>query len=350
MRLSGRRVLRPDGSLRPGTVTIDGATIVAVDDAAAGSLPDVTLAPGLLDLQVNGAAAVDVWSATADQLDRLGAWLAARGTTGWCPTLTSRPLADYAVWLDEHAGRATGELGLHLEGPFLTRAGAHRPDSLLGTVDRPWVTGLPDRVRIVTLAPELPGALAAISELRDRGVAVALGHTEATYDTACRAAAAGARVVTHVFNAMAPLGSREPGLAGAALTRADLTPAVIGDGIHVHPAVLGLVLHSGPAVLVSDSVAWERPGLDTRTGAARLPDGTLAGSIITAVDAVRVAVQAAGVGLDVALTAATATPAAILGCGERGRLAPGMRADLIELDGDLRVRRVWAGGNLLDPG
>jgi N-acetylglucosamine-6-phosphate deacetylase len=350
VRLSGRRVLRPDGSLGPGTVVIDGARITAVEDAPAGSGPDVTLAPGLIDVQVNGAAARDAWSATADGLDELGAWLARRGTTGWCPTLTSRPLDAYATWLSSHDRPATGEIGLHLEGPFLSRPGAHTPAALRPEVDRAWLAGLPARVRIVTLAPELPGALEAITELTARGVVVALGHTDATYDDALRAAEAGARLVTHVFNAMTPLGHRQPGLPGAALTLDALTPAVIGDGVHVHPAILGLVLRTGTAVLVSDSVAWERGGLVTDGGAARLADGTLAGSMITLAGAVKIAVEQAGVALGTALTAATATPAALLGCADRGRLVAGARADVVELDGGLQPCRVWVGGNLLGPG
>jgi N-acetylglucosamine-6-phosphate deacetylase len=350
VRLSARRVLRPDGSLRPGTITFDGATITAVEDLGGRSAPDVVLAPGLIDLQVNGAAALDVWASTAEDLDDLGRWLAAHGTTAWCPTLTSRPLDAYARWFAAHQHPATGELGVHLEGPFLTRSGAHRAADLLATVDGGWLAALPERVRIVTLAPELPGALDAVRELAARGVVVALGHTEAGYELASDAAAAGARLVTHVFNAMPPLGSRQPGLPGAALTLDALVPAVIGDGVHVHPATLRLVLQSGPAVLVSDAVAWDRPGLVIDGGAARLPDGTLAGSVITMVDAVRVAVRRSGIGLGAALVAASATPAAVLGFHERGRIALGARADLIELDPDLRLMRVWAGGSVIDPG
>lgn len=335
------RVLRPDGSLRPGVVVCSAGRVERVDEAAGAELPDRILAPGLVDLQVNGLGDVDVARSDGPALERLDRRLAEAGTTAWCPTLTSRPLDWYAGWFAGHPRPTPGEIGVHLEGPFISRAGAHRRDALQAP-DAAWIDALPDRVRIVTLAPELPGGLDAIDRLTPARV-VALGHSEADYACALEAAARGATLVTHVFNAMAGLHHREPGLVGAALARTGLTPAVIGDGVHVHPAVLRLVLAGGPAVLVSDSVASERTGLEVDAGAARLPDGTLAGSVITLADAVRVAVDA-GVALPDALLAATATPAAIVGRPDLGRFAPGARADLVAFDPDLRVEGVWRNG------
>ncbi|GAC1517740.1 MAG: N-acetylglucosamine-6-phosphate deacetylase [Acidimicrobiales bacterium] len=335
-------MLRPDGSLRPGAVVWTGDRIEAVEELGPGPHPDRTLAPGFVDLQVNGYAALDVAGGSGDDLDALDRTLAAAGTTAWCPTLTSRPLDWYAGWFAAHQRRPVGELAIHLEGPFLSRAGAHRPDALR-TPDATWIAALPGRVGLVTLAPELAGAPDAIAQLIRRSVVAALGHSEATYAEAVAAAERGATLVTHVFNAMPGLHHREPGLVGAALARDDLTPAVIGDGVHVHPAVLRLVLASGPAILVSDSVAWEQRGLVIQHGAARLPDGTIAGSVITLADAVRVAVDA-GAGLTAALVAAAATPARIMGRSDLGVLAAGARADIVELDPELRVRAVWRGG------
>jgi len=330
-RLSASRVLRPDGSLRPGTVVLDGGRIDAVLDEAGASPPDLTLCPGLVDLQVNGLGDLDVWRG---DLDALGRALRAAGTTAWCPTLTSAPLDAYAAWFAAHPVPAPGEVGVHLEGPFLhpARAGAHPPEHLRPP-DAAWLAGLPPRVRLVTLAPELPGGLEATAALRARGVAVALGHSNATYDEALAAAEAGATLVTHVFNAMAPMHHRAPGLAGAALSDARLAPAVIGDGVHVHPAVLALVLATGRAVLVSDSV---------RTDAARRPDGSLGGSTVTLAEAVGVAVRA-GVPLATALVAATARPAALIGRTDLGRLEPGARGDVVALDASFRVVRVASG-------
>jgi len=330
-RLPARRVLRPDGSLRPGTVVLEGGRVEAVLDDAGASPPDLTLAPGLVDLQVNGVGGDDVWSG---DLDALGRRLRAAGTTAWCPTLTSRPLASYAAWFASHPSTAPGEIGVHLEGPFLdpARAGAHPPEHLRPP-DTAWLAALPARVRLCTLAPELPGGLDAVSLLSARGTVVALGHSSATYEEALAAAAAGARLVTHVFNAMAPMHHRAPGLAGAALSDPRLTPAVIGDGVHVHPAVIGLVLGTGRAVLVSDSV---------KAGDERLPDGRLGGSTVTLAGAVRVAVRA-GVPLAVALVAATARPADVMGRADLGRLEPGARGDVVAFDASLQVVQVASG-------
>jgi N-acetylglucosamine-6-phosphate deacetylase len=320
-----------------------GDRVAAVLDDAGDDPPDRTLAPGLVDLQVNGLGAHGV-----DDPVALGAALHAAGTTSWCPTLTSRPLPEVDAWLAAHPDPAPGEIGIHLEGPFLSpaRAGAHPPGALRAP-DVEWLAGLPPRVRLVTLAPELPGALEAIGQLRAAGVVVALGHSDATYEQALAAAEAGASLVTHVFNAMAPLHHRAPGLAGAALTEPRLVPAVIGDGVHVHPAVLALVLMGRRAVLVSDSVRIV--GLDTTRRAARLPEGTagggtLAGSVITLADAVRTAV-AAGVPLAVALTAASTTPADVMGRADLGRIAAGARGDVIALDPQLGVQAVWSAGH-----
>lgn len=341
-RLEAARVLRPDGSLRPGAVVWAGDRIQAVEDIPPGAHPDRTLIPGLIDLQVNGYADVDVATGSADALDALDHRLATAGTTAWCPTLTSRPLDWYAGWFADHPRPVAGEIGVHLEGPFIARPGAHRPE-VLRAPDAGWIAELPSRVALVTLAPELPGAMAAIGQLSPHRV-VALGHSEATFAQAQEAAGCGATLVTHVFNAMPGLHHREPGLVGAALARHGLTPAVIGDGVHVHAAILRLVLDSGPAVIVTDSVAWEnRPALVVERGAARLHDGTLAGSVITAAEALRTAVGA-GVGLADGLAALTATPARIMRRADLGIIAPGARADVVELDPALQVTRVWRGG------
>jgi N-acetylglucosamine-6-phosphate deacetylase len=341
----------------PAAVVVEGARVAGID-AVAGPVPDRTLAPGLVDLQVNGLDDVDVAAARDDDWSRLDALLAAGGVTTWCPTLVTAPLAGYPERLAAIAGAAgrpgggrPSIAGAHLEGPFLGgRPGAHPVDLLL-PLDLGWLAALPEVVRLVTLAPELDGAPDAVRLLRARGVAVSLGHSAASPAQVGACVAAGATLVTHLFNGMPPLHHRDPGLAGEALLDDRLTACVIGDGVHVAPAAVAIAFRCKPpgrVALVSDAIAWRAPehaGAAIRLvdGAARLADGTLAGSAITLDAAVRTAV-AGGVPLADALVAASATPAAAVGCNDRGRLAPGARADLVALGPDLEVQATWVAG------
>lgn len=337
---------------------VDGETVVDVVPAR-GRVPDRTLVPGFVDLQVNGHDDVDVATATAGDWDRLDTLLLAQGVTAWCPTLTTAPLDAYGPPLDRIGSamaRAGGDrpwmVGIHLEGPFLgDRSGAHRPE-WIRDADLEWLAALPTTVRVVTLAPERPGALEAVSQLAQQGVLVALGHSSAGHDEAVAAVDAGARVVTHLFNAMAPLHHRSPGLAGAALADDRLAVSVIADGVHLHPAALRLAFRAkgpGRVVLVTDAVAWRSgrvAGRDVavRDGAPRLPDGTIAGSCLTMDGAVRTAATVAGVALADAVAAASTTPASLLGLEGRGRIETGATADLVALGPDLAVEATWVAG------
>ncbi len=371
--LRAATVLTPDGPLSPGEVTVEDGVIVAVGPPRPGTAPDLdpdrVLVPGFLDLQVNGIGTVDVATADGDDWDRLDEALLAQGVTTWCPTLTSTSDPALAAALDRvtAAARRTADrprptlAGAHLEGPFLAVAGAHPPEHLRPVLDPAWPAGLPAVVRLVTLAPELPGALDAVRFLTDRGILVALGHSACTYEEARVAAAAGARLVTHLGNAMAPFHHRRPGLLGAALTDPLLTCSLIADLVHVHPALLHLAFAAkGPAgcLLVTDAVAAAagRVGpvtLDPATTVVgpgglppRLADGTLAGSVLT-VDRALTNLVGAGITLADAVTAVTATPARLLGLHDRGAIAPGRRADLVELETTptgLVVRQVWVAG------
>ncbi|HEX2849236.1 MAG TPA: N-acetylglucosamine-6-phosphate deacetylase [Acidimicrobiales bacterium] len=354
-------VVTPEGLRERARIEVDGGRIVEVGPVPAGSaVPDRVLAPGFVDLQVNGFADVDCSAARDRDWDRLDELILAQGVTAWCPALVTAPLGAYAEPIarigeaasrPDAAGRPT-VLGAHLEGPFLGGApGAHRRQHLV-PIDLEWLGALPDSVRVVTLAPELPGAPDAIRLLAGRGVLVSLGHSTATFEEARRGADAGARLVTHLFNGMGPLHHRRPGLLGAALSDDRLTPSVIADGVHVHPAVLrtaALAKGAGHWVLVTDAVAWEsaRVGdraIEVRDGAPRLADGTLAGSALTMDAAVRRMVTECGVPLADAVGAASTTPAALLGRADRGRIVPGARADLVALTPDLTVSEVWIAG------
>lgn len=356
-------MLTRDGLIGPAVVEMDGERITAVSPAS-GPVPDAIIAPGFIDLQVNGHADIDVAGAAGPDWTRLDDLLLAQGVTGWCPTLVSAALGSYGPVLEriaeaaERPGPGPAILGAHLEGPFLgALPGAHDPRHIVD-VDLPWLASLPPIVRVVTLSPELERAPEAVARLSRRGVVVSLGHSRASYEQALEAAGMGAALVTHLFNAMTTLHHRRPGLIGAALTDPRLLPTLIADGVHVHPAVIlaafrarrGLMGSGHPGIaLVTDAVAWQTGGLGglplRRDGqdAPRRADGTPAGSALTMPRALA-NVVAAGVGATDALRAASWAPARVLGESDRGRLVPGARADLVCLSPRLDVLSTWVGG------
>jgi N-acetylglucosamine-6-phosphate deacetylase len=343
-------------AIEDGRVAASGAADAPRGATAVG---DVLLAPGLVDLQINGLGDVDFWAADPAGWRRAGARQLDAGVTSYLPTLVSAPLDRY----DEAIGRAAAAAddaneaglarieGVHLEGPFLGDApGAHPPELLRG-VDEDWLTATVDArpgfVRLVTLAPEADPGLAGVRELAARDVLVALGHSRCSYEDALAAADAGARLVTHLFNGMGPLAHRAPGLAGAALADDRLTPTLIADLVHVHPAVVAIAARAKDCALVTDAVAvgveYGGHGVIERDGAAWLDDGTLTGSTLTLDRAVR---NVAGlVGPARAIEMATTIPARLLGLDTYGGAGIGGRADLIALDATtLEVTGVWLSG------
>ena len=357
--IRGSRALTPEGWTGPVELVVGADGRIAELRPAPPPVTDVSLVPGFVDLQVNGHDDIDVATADGDDWERLDALLAAQGVTTWCPTLVSAPLDSYPAPLRRitaAAARTGGRpaiAGAHLEGPFLgSRPGAH-PAPHVRPVDATWLAGLPDVVRVLTLGPEVDGAVEATRALTGRGVLVALGHSAATYEQAEVAAGAGARLVTHTFNATGELHQRAPGLLGAALSDDRLTVSLIADLAHVHPALLRLAFRAkgpGRVVLVTDAVAWRSghigeievsPGPG---GVPRLPDGTLAGSALTMDRAVRNVVEAAGVDPADAVTAASTTPAHLLGLDDRGALVPGRRADVVALSPTLSISSTWVAG------
>lgn len=368
-RLDVDRVVTPDGVVAPASVLIDGGGITVVASPSAVGDVDVpvtrhagTLVPGFVDLQVNGIGGHQYGSGSGGPRATAAALLAT-GVTAHCPAVTSRSWDRYAEALGGFA--ATGgsaaprNLGLHLEGPFLSprQAGIHDPGVLVEPSARrvdellEWA-GSP--VAIVTLAPELPGAHRAVRRLRGAGVVVSAGHTDATYDQLRQAVDAGISMVTHLFNAQRGLHHREPGVAGGALLLDGLRASIILDGVHVHPDIAALALRVAPgrvfAVTDAMATAGLAPGLhevdgwtvDTSSGAPRLEDGTLAGSNLTMDAAFRFAAGACG--LSEAVRVTSTTPAQVLGRDDLGVLAAGAAADLVLLDDDLRVAAVWRDG------
>ncbi|MGD9995583.1 MAG: N-acetylglucosamine-6-phosphate deacetylase [Ilumatobacteraceae bacterium] len=354
--IAATRVLTAEGWLDHHAVVVgDGGSIVAIEPVAAA--PDRVLAPGFVDLQVNGIDDVDVASATDQDWSRLDRSLLEHGVTTWCPALVTMALEEYAGPLqrirgamDRPGARRPNIAGVHLEGPFLGAVhGAHRSE-LVVPVDLAWIDSLPDHVRVMTIGAEQPGAVDAVASLTSRGIAVAIGHSRASGDQFAAAVDAGATLVTHLFNAMSGVHHREPGVAVFAMNDPRVGASIIADGIHVHPAVLRLAFAAlqGRALLVTDAVAWRRGtvgsvALAMREGAPRLADGTLAGSALTMDAAVRTCV-AAGIDLADALCAASTEPARRLRSTERGAIEIGRRADLVALRPDLTVEQTWVGG------
>ncbi len=349
--LRGGRVLTATG-WSDAPLLVDGA--VLTESGTASDVLDVTgctVAPGFIDLHVHGAGGHAGQGPEAD-LDGVALALARGGVTAFLATAFAAPLPELrALVTGSRPTRGARCLGVHLEGPWLSpaAAGAQPPAALRAPDVAEALALIADGdVRLVTLAPELPGALELVSALVRRGVRVSLGHSTTSYDDAVLALAAGATGVTHCFNAMSQLSGRDPGLVGAALSRPGLVVEVIADGVHVHPGAVRALFAArgaGGVALVSDCVDGCAPaGALVRDGdVLRLPDGTLAGSALTLADAVRHVVSW-GIGLEDALAMASTTPGAALGLDVS--LRPGARADVVVLDADLRVRHVLVGGVL----
>jgi N-acetylglucosamine-6-phosphate deacetylase len=369
----GGQVVGPFGD-EPATVLVSGGTIsavgsgVGVSGVAVFDASGLLVAPGFIDLQCNGAHGIDL-SSEPERLWDLAELLPRYGVTSFLPTIVSGPpvVIDRALAALGHRGvafRGAEPLGLHLEGPMLNplRRGAHAAEHLvvpsLASVQG-WSRDA--GVVMVTLAPELPGAIDVIGALRGRGVVVAAGHSDATARQAGAGIDAGMTAVTHLFNAMAPFGHREPGLAGVALSDGRVTAGLIADGIHVHPvSVKAAWAALGPdrLALVTDAVAAlgmaagsHRLGghavVSGPDGAVRTLDGRLAGSLLTMDQAVRNLVAFTDCSLAAAVGCATATPARVVAAAAKGLVAVGRDADLVLLTPDLSVVATVVAGTVV---
>jgi N-acetylglucosamine-6-phosphate deacetylase len=369
--LTGARIFEGERFLDDHALVVEGERIAAIVPYAErphGTTRDLgggLLAPGYIDVQVNGGGGVLFNDdPTPEGIAAIAAAHRAYGTVGLLPTLVTdaREVMGAAIAATREARRATpATLGVHLEGPFLDprRKGAHELKYIreITPSDIAMIAGADCGAVMLTLAPNRVGT-EHIAELARRGVLVSLGHSEAGYADARAAVEAGARAFTHLFNAMsAPVG-REPGMAGAALDLTDAFIGIIADGHHVHAANLRIAFAAkrhDRFMLITDAMPPAAGGPDhfdlqgrrvTRAdGYLRLDDGTLAGSVLTMDDAVRYAVDAAGLDLGTALAMASRVPATFLRRDhDLGRIAPGYLASLVHLDDDLRVRDTWIEG------
>jgi N-acetylglucosamine-6-phosphate deacetylase len=350
-----------DGELVRGDVEVDSGLVAAVGLTGTGKGLAV---PGLVDLQVNGYAGIDVLSATPRELVELGSALSRDGVLWYQPTLISAPL-DAMRGALATIGRVAGPdtpariLGAHLEGPFLAPgfAGAHasadlrKPD--LGVLAS--LLGAGCDVTMLTLAPELDGATDVIAACAERGILVSLGHSDARAGAAHAGFDRGASAVTHLFNAMRPFTHRDPCLAGTALARTDVTVMLIADGVHVAREALLVAWRAARErfVLVSDATAAATRGdgsfrlgpveVTVTQGVARTPEGKLAGAVRPLACGLRMLIEL-GVPLVDAVAAVTSRPARLLGRTDAGRLTLGGPADLVVLDEDFAVVQVMRDG------
>jgi N-acetylglucosamine-6-phosphate deacetylase len=400
--LTGGRVVTPRGVLSPGWIRLAGNLIDAVGtgdppEPLAPERPAVDLRgqwvlPGFVDMHVHGGGGASFTEGTEDDARKAAEFHRAQGTTSMLASLVTAPLAELEARAAMLAALVDDGLidGLHLEGPFLSpaRRGAQDPRYMIApdvAVFERLHAAARGHLRVITLAPELPGAFSVIQAATRAGVTVAVGHTDATADVTMAAIDAGATHATHLFNGMRPLHHREPGAAGALLDRDEVTCEVIADGVHLHDIVVRLAARAagpGRLVLVSDAMAaagmpdgryqlgsmrvtvaggvarlqedLAGPGpartaarADAIASSTATPSGAIAGSTATLADVVRHAI-AAGLPVPEVAAAASTTPARVLGlAGRTGALSAGLAADLVVCDDDFRPRAVMRQGRWL---
>ncbi len=372
LRLRSQRIVTPDGTLAGEVVVAQGeiaevGPISSVGDGELVDLGDRWLLPGYIDVHVHGGGGAQCNTSDPEEILAVARFHARHGTTSLLPTTVSAPLDELVTALETMArcdGSEAGAriLGAHLEGPFLSphRPGAMDPATFIdpdpGVLER---LLRPGNVRLMTLAPERPGALELIAALVRAGVVASIGHTDATYEQARAGARAGARAATHLFNAMPPLHHRRPGALGAVLDLPQISCELICDGIHVDPAALRVALRakglSGVRLVTDAMQAAGMPDGEYLLGAAHVEvrdgratiagGGSIAGSTLTMEDAVRNAVRFLQISVQEAAGLAAHNPARLLGLAHRrGSVAAGLDADLVVLDEDLRVCGTLVGG------
>jgi len=374
--LTAARLVTPDPIDHP-LLLLDDGRVVEVASRSAREIPrcrtvelgDVTLAPGFVDIHIHGGAGHDVMEPDDTALPAVETLIARHGVSSYFPTTVTAPVEQILSAL-EHLARAievtqcgpqdgvlrARPLGIHLEGPFISHArrGVHPAANLLPPTvtafERFWQVSR-GQIRMMTIAPELPGSIEVIKEAARRGVLVSLGHSDADFETTRAAIEAGARHATHTFNAMRPLAHRDPGIVGEVLTDARVSADIIVDGIHLDPAVVKLFLQMKgelATILITDATAATgMPDGRYRLGSLEvevkdgkcLVEGRLAGSVLTMDRALRNVMQFGGWSLPQALRAATLNPARAANLHHAGRLTNGSWADIVVLGPDGTVQK-----------
>jgi N-acetylglucosamine-6-phosphate deacetylase len=379
--LSGAALVLPEKTLEPGSVLVQAQTIKRIYDGEATEIHeqceviDLTgfcLFPGFIDVHIHGAAGVDVMSASSEDLIAMSLFLASMGVTGWVPTLVPAPDENYRRAVNEIAAAMENNsciggrvLGLHYEGPFVNTAqcGALHRDCFK-TYSVPSDLNnlfLPDRgAKMITLAPEIAGGIALVKELNERGWVVSIGHTRADVNLLDDAFANGARHMTHFMNAMLPLHHRNPGPIAWGLSRDDVTCDMIADGVHLDPSILRLLLKikgAGRLSLISDAIAATGKGdgsyqiwgetITVTNGRTSNASGSIAGSVITMLDAVRMMRSLGVPDVEIAWMASS-NPARLLKIDhECGSIEEGKRADLVAIDARGQVKLTMVGGEVV---
>ncbi len=378
---TAQSLLTPDERVADPLVLVEGGVIAEVRTRNAGEIPgnaraveygEAVIAPAYIDLHIHGGAGHDVMHADGDGLARFERSLTSHGVGSYFPTTVTAPLdatlsalENLADTIEAVPSRGASNraipLGIHLEGPFISHArrGVHPPANLvpptIAIFERFWQAAR-GHIAVMTIAPELDGAVEVIEHATRRGVCVSLGHTDATLEEARAGISAGARHATHTFNAMRPLNHREPGILGEVLTNARLSADIIADGIHLDPAIVQIFLKAKgkeEAVLITDAIsATDMPdgrymlgGIEVEVKDGKcLADGKLAGSVLTMDRAVRNIMQFAGWDLERSARLASENPARVTGLKTRGRIEPGARADFVVLNAAGEVMRTVIGG------
>ena len=367
----------PSERISPARIVIEGSRIAAIGtpdqvevapEMTRIEAGDLIATPGFIDTHIHGSSGVDVMEATWDALNTVSGALASHGTTSFLPTTVSASAEVLGECIGRLGGLQEGEfvgahpIGIHLEGPFISpiRRGIHPADHIRdadAALLEKWIDMSDGAVRLLTIAPEVEGIDAVIKVAQARGVTLAMGHSDATMETAREAADRGVCYAVHMFNAMRGLHHRDPGIAGAVLADDRVRAEIIADGVHVDPAFVRVFARSKGrerVLLVTDGTsATDMPDGEYTLGAStvsvsegvcRDSEGRLAGSTLTQDVALRNYVEWTGSDLAAGLEALTTNPAAALGVEDQGRLRVGSEADIVLLDRTLTVKRTYVGG------